>query len=105
MLNALTGSAKKASHTVIFLTTKQTAYPPAPTSKMSSARKPYFIIVGLSVDAMAQEELEIERHFQVTLEQALVDLEKMKKSLVDNGFDHDCKFSKDAQMSYPGIAS
>ncbi|KAK2615870.1 hypothetical protein N8I77_002594 [Diaporthe amygdali] len=54
---------------------------------MSTTRRPYFIISALPADDMAQQDLEVEQVFHLKAEEARDEVEKMKKSLNDNGFD------------------
>lgn len=70
---------------------------------MSTTRRPYFIIAALPADDMAQQDLEIEQVFHIKPEDARNEIEKMKKSLNDNGFDFDCTFSQ--KTSRPGMMS
>lgn len=65
---------------------------------MSTARRPYFIISALPADDMAQQDFEIKQVFHMESEEAREGIEKMKKSLNDNGFDFDC-------MSTSGFAN
>lgn len=45
---------------------------------------------------MAQQDFEIEQTFHIKAEEARGEIEKMKKSLNDNGFDFDCRSPLDA---------
>lgn len=67
-----------------------------PASDMSTTRRPYFVIAALPADDMAQQDLEIEQVFHIKAEEARDEIEKMKKSLNDNGFDFDCTFPQNA---------
>lgn len=57
---------------------------------MSTGRRPYFIISALPADDMAQQDFEIKQVFHMEAEEAREGIEKMRKSLNDNGFDFDC---------------
>jgi len=57
---------------------------------MSTGRRLYFILAGLPVDNMIQQELKVEQVFNTKMEDLRGELEKAKKSLNDNGFDFDC---------------
>lgn len=70
---------------------------------MSTGRRPYFIISALPADDMAQQDLEIKQVFHMEAEEAREGIEKMQKSLNDNGFDFDCMFSRDLQILFSGI--
>lgn len=63
---------------------------------MSTTHRPYFVIAALPADDMAQQDLEIEQVFHIKAEEARDEIEKMKKSLNDNGFDFDCRFPQNA---------
>lgn len=63
---------------------------------MSTTRRPYFVIAALPADDMAQQDFEIEQTFHIKAEEARDEIEKMKKSLNDNGFDFDCIVPQDA---------
>lgn len=67
---------------------------------MSNSRRPYFIIAALPADDMAQQEMEVKQVFHMEAEEARDKIEKMKKSLNDNGFDFDCMSSRNFQTSY-----
>lgn len=87
---------KQMSHAASSPTKKQRTDFPEPTSNMSSGRTPYFIISALPADDMAQQELEVEQVFHLKAEEARDEIEKMKKSLDENGFDFDCMYPQGA---------
>lgn len=70
---------------------------------MSTGRRPYFIISALPADDMAQQDLEIKQVFHMEAEEAREGIEKMQKSLNDNGFDFDCMPSRDLRISFSGM--
>lgn len=51
---------------------------------------------------MAQQEMEVEQVFHLKAEEARDEIEKMKKSLNDNGFDFDCRFSRTTHSGTTG---
>lgn len=70
---------------------------------MSTVRRPYFIISALPADDMAQQDLEIKQVFHMEAEEAREGIEKMQKSLNDNGFDFDCMSSRGLQISFSNM--
>lgn len=51
---------------------------------------PYFIIAALPADDMNQTDYEIKKVFNMDPEYTRTEIEKMKQSMVDAGFDFDC---------------
>lgn len=69
---------------------------------MSATRRPYFVITGLPVDDETLQDLDVEQLFHMNPEEVRGQLEASKKSLKDNGFDFDCRYS---QTLYPEMTS
>lgn len=82
------------SHPTIPRTIDQMNYPPKRTSDMSTTHRPYFIIVGLPDDDKTMQDLDVEQLFHMKSEEVHIQLGAMQKSLKDNGFDFDCKCSR-----------
>lgn len=59
-----------------------------------STRRPYFIVVGLPDDDKTMQDLDVEQLFHMKPEEVHVQLKAMQKSLKNNGFDFDCKRSR-----------